>query len=58
LRPKAALGFSVFVLATGAMMASFGGDYASIGTITSFIFAIGMVAILLAPDTTRKQLED
>ncbi|MHC4176885.1 MAG: MFS transporter [Planctomycetota bacterium] len=46
------------VLATGAVMLHFGGNYARIGTITSFIFAVGMVVILLAPDTARKQMED
>jgi MFS family permease len=43
---------------SGALLRHFGRDYAQIGALTSFIFAVGMVAILLAPDTTGKQLED
>jgi MFS family permease len=46
------------VLAAGALMLHFASDFAEIGRITSFIFAIGMVVILLAPDTASKQLED
>ena len=46
------------LLATGATLEYFKSDYAQIGTVTSFIFAIGMVAILAAPDTTGRQLED
>lgn len=49
---------TVTVFATGALLAHFSSDYAQIGTITSFIFAIGMVVILLAPDTASRQLED
>jgi len=48
---------AVAVLATGAMMTRFGGDYAQVGTITSLVFAVGMGVILLAPDTARRQLE-
>ena len=48
----------VAVLATGVLISHFGSNYARIGTITSYIFAIGMVVILLAPDTASKQLED
>jgi len=46
------------LFATSAMVSYFDSNYAQIGTITSFIFVVGMVAILLAPDTTNKQLED
>ena len=46
------------VFATGWLILHFGKDYAQIGAITSFVFAVGMVAILLAPDTAGKQLED
>jgi len=49
---------AVAVLATGALISHFGGRYGQIGTITSFIFAVGMFVILLAPDTSSKQLED
>ena len=36
----------------------FGGDYARIGRITAMFFVLGMVAILFAPDTSKKQLAD
>ncbi len=49
---------TITVFATGALISHFGGEYARIGTITSFIFAVGMVVILLAPDTASRQLED
>ncbi len=49
---------TVTVFATGALTLHFKSDYARIGTITSFIFAVGMVVILLAPDTASKQMED
>jgi MFS family permease len=45
------------IFATGAITSYFGGDYARIGRITSLIFLIGALAIWLAPDTTRRQLE-
>jgi MFS family permease len=45
------------VLGAGALMQWFGGDYARVGTITSLIYAFGMLVILFAPDTTGKKLE-
>lgn len=45
------------VLGAGALMQLFGGDYAKVGTITSCIYAFGMLVILFAPDTTGKKLE-
>ncbi len=46
------------VFATAMLTTYFKGDYALIGRITSLGFALGMVAILFAPDTSRKQIED
>ena len=46
------------VFATGALTGYFAGDYARIGRATSLIFVLGAVAIWLAPDTGRRQLED
>jgi hypothetical protein len=46
------------VLATGLLTTYFGGDYARIGRVTSLIFAIGVIAIWFAPDTSRTQLND
>lgn len=48
----------IAVLATGALMSFFSGDYAQIGRATSLIFAVGLFVIWLAPDTSRKQLAD
>ena len=36
----------------------FGGDYAKVGVLTSLIYALGMVVIWFAPDTTGKSLRD
>ncbi|MFM7163537.1 MAG: MFS transporter, partial [Planctomycetaceae bacterium] len=44
------------VLATGAITAAFGGDYAAAGRVTSLIYALGMVVILFAPDTSGRTL--
>ena len=46
------------IFATGALLAVFGGDYARIGRITSLIYAVGVIAIWLAPDTSESQLDD
>ena len=46
------------VLGAGALMQVFGGDYAKVGVITSLIYALGMVVIWFAPDTTGKSLRD
>jgi len=49
---------AVTIFATGALMEFFAGDYARIGKVTSLVYALGMLIIWLAPDTSRKQLED
>jgi MFS family permease len=46
------------VLGAGALTAAFGDNYARAGSITTLIYAAGMVIILFAPDTTKKRLED
>ncbi|MEX0586178.1 MAG: MFS transporter [Pirellulales bacterium] len=46
------------ILATGAVAASFGGDYPRIGQVTSLVFALGMVVIWFAPDTSRRSLAE
>lgn len=48
---------AVTVFATGALTEHFAGDYAQIGRVTSLIFAIGLLAIWLAPDTSGRELE-
>jgi MFS family permease len=49
---------AVTVFATGALMTYFQGDYARIGRATSLIFALGLVVIWFAPDTSRKRLDE
>jgi MFS family permease len=46
------------VLGAGGLMQVFGGDYARVGTFTGLIYAVGMVVICFAPDTTRHKVED
>jgi MFS family permease len=45
------------VLGAGALMAWSGGDYAKVGAITGLIYAVGMIVIWWAPDTSGKPLE-
>lgn len=51
---------AITVFASGALISSefIRGDYARLGRATSLIFALGMLAVWFAPDTSRKQLED
>jgi MFS family permease len=49
---------AMLLFAAGALMEHFRGDYARIGRLTSLLFILGMLAVWLAPDTGRKQLED
>jgi hypothetical protein len=46
------------VLATGLLKDQFAGDYAHIGRVTSLIFAVGLVIIWFAPDTSRHSLSE
>ncbi len=48
---------SVTMVATGYLMGLFDGDYAKIGRVTSIVFLLGMVAILFAPDTSKRDME-
>ena len=50
---------AVTLFITGeTMMSLFGGEYASVGQITSLVFLIGMIIILFAPDTTKYEMND
>ena len=49
---------AVTIFASGALMTYFEGDFAAIGRLTSWCFALGMLAILFAPDTTHSTLDD
>ena len=41
------------VLLAGLLFSALGGDYARVGTICAMIYALGLVVIWFAPDTTR-----
>ncbi|CAN5672395.1 MFS transporter [soil metagenome] len=44
------------VLAAGLLFTAFGGSYPGVGTAAAMIYALGMIAIWWAPDTTRRSL--
>ncbi|MFN0197380.1 MAG: MFS transporter, partial [Planctomycetaceae bacterium] len=44
------------VLATGALTAYYQEDYARAGRVTSLVYALGMIIILFAPDTSKKKI--
>ena len=46
------------VLLGGQLMLTFDGDYARVGQVTCLVYALGMVVICFAPDTTGKRLEE
>jgi MFS family permease len=46
------------VLAAGALMTAYDGDYARVGQTTAAVYGLGMVFILLAPDTSKDPLRD
>ena len=46
------------VLMGGQLIISFRGDYARVGKWTCLIYAMGMVIILFAPDTSTRRMED
>ena len=45
-------------LTTSMLIAAFGSNYAVIGRITSLVYAVGIVVIIFAPDTTAKTMDD
>jgi MFS family permease len=47
-----------FVLGAGALAEWFGGDYARLGSWTGLVFALGLVVVLFAPDTTKQPPEE
>jgi hypothetical protein len=48
----------VTIFLTGVLMAVFDGDYAKIGRVTSVVYLAGAAVVWLAPDTTRRRLDD
>jgi len=49
---------AVGVLGTGQLMTAFEGEYARVGQVTCLVYALGMLIICFAPDTSKRQLED
>lgn len=48
---------AVGVLGGGQLMLAFKGDYARVGQATCLVYALGMIVICFAPDTTGSRLE-
>jgi hypothetical protein len=46
------------VLAAGGLMDLFQGDYARVASAAAWVYGLGMVVILFAPDTGRGELRD
>ncbi len=46
------------VLGAGWITFLFGDDYGRAGSVTTLIYAVGLIVILFAPDTTKAKLED
>ena len=42
----------------GTLVTFFGGDYSRVGAVMALIYALGMIVIWFAPDTTNKSLEE
>jgi MFS family permease len=49
---------TVGVLGAGSLMTFYEGNYARVGQTTSLVYVLGMVVICLAPDTSKRRLED
>lgn len=45
-------------IVVAALLARFDGDYPRVGGLIVWIYVVGMVAILFAPDTSRKRLDE
>ena len=49
---------AVGVFAAGALFTAVGGSYPAVGATCGLIYALGLIAIWWAPDTTGKELGD
>ena len=54
------LGFAtaIGVLITGAAFLIMGGSYPTVGSVGTVVYALGMLAIWFAPDTSGRNLDD
>jgi len=46
------------LFAAGSLVGFFGGDYSRVGAVMALIYALGMIVIWFAPDTTNKSLDE
>ena len=46
------------LFAAGSLVKLFGGDYSRVGAVMALIYALGMIVIWFAPDTTNMSLEE
>jgi len=46
------------VFAAGTLVTWFGGDFAKVGAVMGLIYALGMVAVWWAPETSNRELQD
>ncbi|HEX5221668.1 MAG TPA: MFS transporter [Verrucomicrobiae bacterium] len=49
---------AIGLFAAGMLVGFFGGDYSRVGAVMALIYALGMIVIWFAPDTTNKSLEE
>lgn len=49
---------AVLVFAASGLVVLFHGDYAKVGSVCGLVYALGMLAIRWAPDTSKKSLDD
>lgn len=49
---------AIAMFVSGSLMGFFNSDYARLGRVTALCFVLAMVAILFAPDTSKKQIAD
>ena len=47
-----------FIFLTPALMQVFDSNHQHVGRVTSLVFLLGMIAILFAPDTSRRNMEE
>ena len=47
-----------FIFLTPALMSAFGSNHQHVGRVTSLVFLLGMIAILFAPDTSKRDMEE
>jgi len=57
LSAKARILTATTIALTPALKAAFNGNHAHVGRVTSLIFLAGMIAILFAPDTSKRDMD-